>query len=220
MFWPQKLAALLILWKQTFFEKSWSHIGPQPNPQGRKWPQMDYLVMTFSSTSAVFIVFYKSSRHLLWKSTFSFKGLFWEFVRDFVFCVLPSETGCSSHFKRMNIFWKSWSHIRPQANPPGRKRPQMDYLVMTCSSKSTFFIVFYKSSWHLLWKNTFSFKGLFWEFVKDFVFCVLTSETGCSSHFMKANIFRKSRSHIWPQANPPGRKRPQMDYLVMTVSSK
>ena len=38
--------------------------------------------------------------------------------------------------------------------------------------------------------------------------------------FRKPNIFRKSRSHIGPQAQPPGGKVPQMDSLVTTSSSK
>ena len=50
--------------------------------------------------------------------------------------------------------------------------------------------------------------------------CVPTSETSCSSYFMKTSIFWKSLSHMWPQPNPLRRKWPQFDSLAMNVSSK
>ena len=56
------------------------------------------------------------------------------------FCVPTSEARCSSYFMTTNIFWKSWSHMRPQPNPLGRKWPQFDSLVMNFSSKWTLFI--------------------------------------------------------------------------------
>ena len=58
--------------KNNIFSKSRPHNGPQPNPQRRKWPQMDSLVMNFSSKSTIFIVFYNVSGNFSWKPTFHF----------------------------------------------------------------------------------------------------------------------------------------------------
>ena len=69
----------------NIFWKSRPHNGPWPNPQRRKWPQMDSLVMNFSPKSTIFIVFYNVSGHFSWKPTFPFYPIYILFTEDFVF---------------------------------------------------------------------------------------------------------------------------------------
>ena len=59
----------------SIFSKSQPHISPQPNPQGRKWPQMDSLVMNFSSKSVIFVVFYNIFHTFHEKTLFHFQTL-------------------------------------------------------------------------------------------------------------------------------------------------
>ena len=68
----QKRKKKTTLPKDNIFSKSRPHNGPQPNPQRRKWPQMDSLVMNFSSKSVICVVFYNISCHFSRKPTFSF----------------------------------------------------------------------------------------------------------------------------------------------------
>ena len=71
--------------KTTCFSKSRPPNGPQPNPLRRKWPQMDSLVMNFSSKSLLFSVFYNRSGHFSWKPTFPFPRFEKLFIEDFEF---------------------------------------------------------------------------------------------------------------------------------------
>ena len=153
--------------KTNIFRKSWSHIWPQANPQGRKWPQMDSLIMNFSSKSTLFNSPCDQKFIFLWKHTFPFPSFKKNILKGF--CVLTSETRGSSYFVKTNIFWKSWSHIWPQAKPLWRKWPQMDSLVMSFSSKSAILMHMYNVSYHFSWKNTFSFRAFPSHFKKDFL---------------------------------------------------
>ena len=63
--------------------------------------------------------------------------------------------------QQSNIFRKSQPHMRPQPNPLRRKWPQMDYLVMNCSSKWAVFIDFYNMFDNFSWNPTFPFKFIY-----------------------------------------------------------
>ena len=48
---------------------------PQAKPLGRKWPQMDSLVMNFSSEWSLSSVFYNWSGHFSWNNNFWNPGI-------------------------------------------------------------------------------------------------------------------------------------------------
>ena len=83
----------------------------------------------------------------------------------------------------------------------------------------TAFIVLYNRSGNFSWKITFSFSAFWIVFIASWI-CVLNTEASCSSYLMKANIFWKSWSRIWPQAKPLRRKWAQVDSLLMSIGSK
>ena len=68
----------------NIFRRNRSHMPPQAKPLGGNWPQMDSLVMSFSSKSLILMHIYNVPCHFSWKSTFSFRAFPGHFKKDFV----------------------------------------------------------------------------------------------------------------------------------------
>ena len=68
----------------NIFRRNRSHMPPQAKPLGGNWPQMDSLVMSFSSKSLILMHIYNVSCHFSWKSTFSFRAFPSHFTKEFV----------------------------------------------------------------------------------------------------------------------------------------
>ena len=83
----------------NIFSKSQPHNLPQPNPQRRTWPQMDSLVMNFSSKWTILLYF------TIFLATFhenQFSSLPHVNIVYRRLCVPTSETSCSSYFMKTN----------------------------------------------------------------------------------------------------------------------
>ena len=72
----------------------------------------------------------------------------------------------------LKIFCQNRSHMPPHAQPPLRKWPQLDSLVMDFSPKPSLLLHFYTVPRHFPWKVTFSFWAFPGQFCFDFVFFV------------------------------------------------
>ena len=72
--------------------------------------------------------------------------------------------------KTTNIFWKSHSHIQPQAIPIRQKCLFMDPLIKTFSKKIGLWQANYSQSGTFLWKPYFSYRAIWGLFTRDIPF--------------------------------------------------
>ena len=116
--------------------------------------------------------------------------------------------------KTTNIFWKSHSHIQPQAIPIRQKCLFMDPLIKTFSKKIGLWQANYSQSGTFLWKPYFSYRAIWGLFTRDIPSPPSQwRRFGIPSGFFfptKIRLFMSFNDKTWPQASgdalacPPG----------------
>ena len=111
------------------------------------------------------------------------------------FC--PQMTYLGHHVLKFCFFYQS--HMPPHAQPPLRKWPQLDSLVMDFSPKPSLSLHFYNNPWHFPWKVTFSFWAFPGQFCFDFVFFVRLLAGKACFYFPKKHDLAKKRCLVETQ---------------------